>query len=191
MELLIYDDVDFIISKIHYDLECDQTHEYFDLDSGYNPYDSPDTSIYDELVDKKIIKPKGKSKPTNKKPKPISNEKIAQQLLDEYWNGLINSDPPTSLVSMNDAFIFFYNSPTSEAQMATQIADKIAELSLTYNVGLTRPTFWSDDNQAQMSSFQSWQPDWETVTSDEFWKLKFPPLKRCRAKKIKKENYSQ
>jgi len=73
MELQIYDDehsfdlVDFII---HYDLECDQTHEYFDLDTGYNPYDISDTSIYDELVDKKIIKPKRKSKPTNKKPKP-------------------------------------------------------------------------------------------------------------------------
>ena len=193
MELLIYDDessfdlVDFII---HHDLECDQTHEYFDLDTGCNSYDSPETSIYDELVDKKNIKPKPKSKPTNKKqtnkkPKPKTNLETAQELLDEYWNGLINSDPPTSLVSMNDDFIFFYNSPTSEAQMATQIADKIAELSLTYNVGLTRPTFWSDDNQAQMTSFQSWQPDWETVKWDEFWKLKYPPLKRCRAKKTK------
>jgi len=187
MELIIYDDehgialVDFII---HHDIECDQTHEYFDLDTGYNPYDMPDTSIYDELVDKKIIKPKIKSKPTNKKPKPKTNLETAQELLDEYWNGLINSDQPTSLVSMNDDFIFFYNSPTSEAQMATQIADKIAELALTYNVGLTRPTFWSDDNQAKMTSFQSWQSDWETIKWDDFWNAKYPPLKRCRVKKV-------
>jgi len=169
---------DFII---HYDLECDQSHEYFDLDTDYNPYD--------ELVDKKIIKPNikqaKKSKPTNKKPKPKpkSNLETAQELLDDYWNGLITENSPTSLVSINDDFIFFYNSPTSEAQMATQIADKIAELALTYNVGLTKPTFWSDDNQAGKTSFQSWQADWETVKWDEFWKMKYPPLKRCRAKK--------
>jgi len=178
MELFIYDD--FIVNHkliIHYDLECDQNHLYYDLDTEYNPYEP--------AFNKKILKPIAKCKPTNKKTKPKSNLETAQELLDEYWNGLINSDPPTSLVSMNDAFIFFYNSPTSEAQMATQIANKIAELALTYNVGLTKPTFWSDDNQAKSTSFQSWQVDWETVTWDEFWKLKYPPLKRCRAKKTK------
>lgn len=188
MEIFINDDlVDFII---YYDIECDQTHDYFDLDTGVNPYSDHNTSIYepvsiDEPVNKKIIKPKPKTKPTNKKPKPKTNLETATELLDEYWNGLVNSDTPTSLVSLNDEFIFFYNSATAEAQMATQIADKIAELALTYNVGLTRPTFWSDDNQAQMTSFQSWQPDWKTVKWDEFWKLKYPPLKRCRAKKNK------
>lgn len=188
MELLIYDDersFDLVDFKIHYDLECDQTHEYFDLDTGCNPYDSPDTSIYDELVDKKIIKPKPKSKPTNKKPKPKTNLETAQELLDEYYNKLFGLDTSTSLVSMNDDFIFFYNSPTSEAQMATQIADKIAELSLTYNVGLIQPSCMSIDNQMNNTSFQSWQPDWETVKWDEFWKQKYPPLKRCRAKKTK------
>lgn len=188
MELLIYDDersfelVDFII---HYDIECDQTHNYFDLDTGVNPYIDDNTSIYDELVDKKIIKPKPKTKPTNKKPKPKTNLETATELLNEYWNGLVNSNPPTSLVSMNDEFIFFYNSPTSEAQMATQISDKIAELALTHNVRLIRPTYWSDDNQAKMTSFQSWQPDWETVKWNEFWNNKYPPLKRCRTKKTK------
>lgn len=180
MELFINDIEDFII---HYDLECDQSHEYCDLDTDYNPYD--------ELVDKKIIKANikqaKKSKLTNKKstfkPAKKTNLETAQELLDDYWNGLITENPPTSLVSINDDFIFFYNSPTSEAQMATQIADKIAELALTYNVKLTKPSFWSDDNQASKTSFQSWQADWETVKWDEFWKIKYPPLKKCRAKK--------
>jgi len=191
MELLIYDDErgvklpDFII---HHNDDCSQLHDYFDLDTGLNPYEGHNTSIYEpvlEPVNKKNIKPKPKSKPTNKKPKPKSNLEIAQKLLDEFWNELIDTGLPTSLVSLNNDCIFFYNSPTAEAQMATLIADKIAELALTYNVGLTRPTFWSDDNQCKMTSFQSWQPDWETVNWDTFWNRKWPPLKKSRAKKVK------
>ena len=184
MELIIYDDehgvalVDFII---HHDIECDQTHDFFDLNTGLNPYESV---LITEPFNKKTIKPKPNTKPTNKKPKPKSNLEIAQQLLDEFWNDLIDSSLPTSLVSLNNDCIFFYNSSTAEAQMATLISDKIAELALTYNVGLTRPTFWSDDNQAKMTSFQSWQSDWETIKWDDFWNAKYPPLKRCRVKKV-------
>ena len=190
MELLIYDDErgiklpDFII---HHNIECSQLHDYFDLDTGLNPYEDHNTSIYEpvlEPVNKKIIKPKPKSKPTNKKPKPKSNLEIAQQLLDEFWNELVDTGLPTSLVSLKHC-IFFYNSPTAEAEMATLIADKIAELALTHNVGLLRPTFWSTDNEAKMTSFQSWQPDWETVEWDTFWNQKYPPLKKSRVKKVK------
>ena len=107
----------------------------------------------------------------------------AQQLLDEYWDELIDTGLPTSLVSLNDDCIFFYNSPTAEAEMATLILNKITELNTTYNVGLTRPKFWSNDNEAKMSSFQSWQSDWETVNWDTFWNTKYPPLKKTKSEK--------
>jgi len=187
MNILINEIPDFII---HHDEQCSQLHDYFDLDTGLNPYEGHNTSVWqpvgiDEPCNIKIIKPKPKSKPTNKKPKPKSNLEIAQQLLDEFWNGLIDTGLPTSLVSITDGCIFFYNSPTAEAEMSTLIADKIAELALTHNVGLVRPTFWSADNEAKMTSFQSWQPDWETLEWDTFWKQKYPPLKKTRAKKVK------
>lgn len=157
MELIIHDDYDDNL-VIHYDSDCDQTHVYFDLDTE--------------------IKPKPKPTLTKaKKVKPLSNLEITQNLLDEYWSELFDT-----LISLNDDFIIFYNSPTSETEMATLIADKIAALN---NVGLHRPTFWTDDNQPSKSSFQSWQPDWETVKWDEFWNQKYPPLKKSRAKKTK------
>jgi hypothetical protein len=183
MEPLIYDDEhsikldDFII---HHNVECSQLHDYFDLDTNIEHY----FSVLD-LEPTNKIKQKKTPKAKPKKTKPIPVIETAQELLDEFWDELIDTGLPTSLVSINNDCIFFYNSPTAEAEMATQIADKIAELALTYNVGLTRPTFWSNDNEAKITSFQSWQPDWETVNSDTFWNTKYPPLKKSRAKKVK------
>lgn len=141
---------------------------------------------------KKPEPPKAEKPKPNRKKKEKANpaKEIAQEILDTFWDTLTIEDDDgnpqsTALVELTDEFIFFYNSPTSEAKMATLIADKIAELNKKYNVNLTRPTFWSTDNVLNLTSFQSWQPDWQTVKSDTFWKTKYPPLKKSRSKKVK------
>ena len=196
MELQIYDDehsfdlVDFII---HYDLECDQTHDYFDLDTNkeriwfikYEESDSEDLEPTNKITETKPPKPKAKATPKPKKEKQKSPAEISQQILNEFWNDLIDTELPTSLVSLTDCFIWFYNTPTAEAEMATLILNKTTELNTTYNVKLIRPPFWTTDNQPSTSSFQSWQPDWQTVKSDTFWNTKYPPLKKTKAKKGK------
>lgn len=142
----------------------------------------------------KAEKPKAekpKAKPKAKKEKAPPAKEIAQKILDDFWSRTYSGEDDegnlvaTPLVELTDEFIFFYNTPTSEAKMATLIADKITELNNKYNVNLTRPTFWSPDNIASNTSFQSWQPDWETVKYDMFWKTKYPPLKKTKAKKVK------
>lgn len=190
MNILISELPDFIID---YNVECSQLHDYFDLDTNkeriwfikYEESDSEDLEPTNKITETKPPKPKAKATPKPKKEKQKSPAEISQQILNEFWNDLIDTELPTSLVSLTDCFIWFYNTPTAEAEMATLILNKTTELNTTYNVKLIRPPFWTTDNQPSTSSFQSWQPDWQTVKSDTFWNQKYPPLKKTRAKKVK------
>lgn len=84
----------------------------------------------------KVIKAKPKSKP-----KPISNDKKAQQLLDEYYSLLVDT-----YVDLTNDLLFYFNSETAEDTFNINIKTKITELNELYNVTLTKPTFHSDNS---------------------------------------------
>ena len=197
MNILINELPDLIID---YNTKCSQLHNYFDLDTNkeriwFIEYesDSEDLEPTNKITETKppkpkakaTPKPKAKATPKPKKEKQESPAEISQEILNEFWNDLIDTELPTSLVSLTDSFSWFYKTPTAEAEMATLILNKTTELNTTYNVKLIRPPFWTTDNQPSTSSFQSWQPDWQTVKSDTFWNTKYPPLKKTKMKKMK------
>lgn len=103
-------------------------------------------------VKKRVVKTKGDS---------------PQQLFDHWWRDAVNK-----YVSLNRYLIFFYNSPTAEAEYNEAKAIKTAEIFEKTGAIVTKSPFETEDNMKTVKSYQAWRPNYETAEWNDIYPVK-------------------